>query len=73
MSINLPASVPQRIVDAANAEAKRRIVEAYDTGMRVVADNLRDLLKQGWKPDRESVAEFCKSVEENAKMAKRSN
>lgn len=64
--VTLPKSVPQPIVDAANEEARRRIVEAYDTGMKEIASSLREMLAGGWRPDRESVAEFCKLVEENA-------
>lgn len=68
--ISVP-EMPQRVVDEANAEMRRRIEQAYDTGMRVVAEQLRDLLAKGWRPDREGVAEFCKQVEEQSPRAKR--
>lgn len=69
--IDLPRSVPQPIVDAANEEARRRIVEAYDTGMRQVSASLREMLAGGWKPDRESVAGFCDLLEKNATRSNR--
>lgn len=68
--ISVP-EMPQRVVDEANTEMRRRIEEAYDTGMRVVAEQLRDLLDNGWRPDRAGVAEFCKQVEEQSPRAKR--
>jgi hypothetical protein len=68
--ISVP-ELPQRVVDEANTEMRRRIEEAYDTGMRVVAEQLRDLLANGWRPDRAGVAEFCKQVEEQSPRAKR--
>ncbi len=68
--ISVP-EMPQRVVDEANAEMRRRIEQAYDTGMRVVAEQLRDLLAKGWRPDRDGVAAFCKQVEEQSPRARR--
>lgn len=70
--IEVPSSIPQEDVDRANEEFRRRIHEAYDTGMRVVAEQLRDLLEGGWRPDRTSLAEFCRLVELHSPKAKRS-
>ena len=68
--ISVP-ELPQHVVDRANAESRRRIVEAYDTGMRVVAEQLRELLAKGWRPDRAGLAEFCKQVEDQSPNARR--
>lgn len=69
--IPVPTGVPQSAVDLANAESRRRIVQAYDTGMRVVAEQLQTLLATGWQPDRESVEAFCRLVEKQSPRARR--
>lgn len=68
--ISVP-EMPQRVVDDASPRSPRRIEQAYDTGMRVVAEQLRDLLAKGWRPDRDGVAAFCEQVEEQSPRAKR--
>lgn len=39
--------------------------------MRMVAEQLRDLLAKGWRPDRAGIAEFCKQIEDNSPRARR--
>ena len=58
-----PHSVPQAVVDAANDEAKLRIMAGWEDGRLAVAELMRKMLADGWKPDRKSVEELCTMIE----------
>ena len=61
--MTLPNYVPQKILDAANEEAKLRILAGYDDGYRAAAQLMRKMLADGWKPDRKSVEELCALIQ----------